>query len=72
MGEIESVKAVSDLFSPVSGDVMEVNARLAREPELVNNDPFGDGWMLRVKISDASELDTLLNAAAYEEYIGQL
>ena len=72
MGEIESVKAVSDLYSPVSGDVMEVNARLAREPELVNNDPFGDGWMLRVKISDASELDTLLDAAAYEEYIGQL
>ena len=67
MGEIESVKAVSDLYSPVSGDVMEVNARLAREPELVNNDPFGDGWMLRVKISDASELDTLLDAAAYEE-----
>ena len=72
MGEIESVKAVSDLFSPVSGAVAEVNGRLAQEPELVNNDPFGDGWMLRVSMSDAAELDQLLDAAAYDEYIGQL
>lgn len=72
MGEIESVKAVSDLFSPVSGQVAEVNGRLAQEPELVNNDPFGDGWMLRVTMSDAAELDQLLDAAAYDEYIGQL
>ena len=72
MGEIESVKAVSDLFSPVSGEVAEVNGRLAQEPELVNNDPFGDGWMLRVSMSDRAELDQLLDAAAYDEYIGQL
>lgn len=72
MGEIESVKAVSDLYSPVSGQVTEVNGRLAQEPELVNNDPFGDGWMLRVKMSDPAELDNLLDAAAYNEYLGQL
>ena len=72
MGEIESVKAVSDLYSPVSGTVAEVNPRLAHEPELVNNDPYGEGWMLRVSVSDAAELDTLLDAAAYGEYVGQL
>ena len=72
MGEIESVKAVSDLFSPISGQVTEVNGRLAQEPELVNNDPFGDGWMLRVSMSDPAELDNLLDAASYEEYVGQL
>ena len=72
MGEIESVKAVSDLFSPVSGEVTEVNGRLMQEPELVNNDPFGDGWMLRVAMSDPGELNSLLDAAAYDEYIGQL
>ena len=72
MGEIESVKAVSDLYSPVSGAVTEINGRLAREPELVNNDPFGDGWMLRVRMDDPAELDTLMDAAAYNEYLGQL
>lgn len=72
MGEIESVKAVSDLYSPVTGAVAEVNARLAREPELVNSDPFGDGWMLRVQINDPAELDTLLDAAAYAEYVAGL
>ncbi len=72
MGEIESVKAVSDLYSPVSGAVTEVNGRLAHEPELVNNDPFGDGWMLRVRMSAPSELDELLDAAGYEAYLGEL
>ena len=72
MGEIESVKAVSDLFSPVSGEVAEVNGRLAQEPELVNNDPFGDGWMLRVSMSDPAELESLLDADAYNAYLGQL
>lgn len=72
MGEIESVKAVSDLYSPVTGAVAEVNARLAREPELVNSDPFGDGWMLRVQINDPAELDSLLDAAAYAEYVAGL
>ena len=72
MGEIESVKAVSDLYSPVSGEVTEVNRRLAREPELVNNEPFGAGWMLRVRMSNPAELDGLMDAAAYEEYLAQL
>ena len=72
MGEIESVKAVSDLFSPVSGEITEVNGRLAQEPELVNNDPFGDGWMLRVRMSDPAELDALLDAGSYNEYLGGL
>ena len=72
MGEIESVKAVSDLYSPISGEVAEVNGRLSQEPELVNNDPFGDGWMLRVSMSAPAELDGLMDAAAYDEYIGQL
>ena len=72
MGEIESVKAVSDLYSPVTGTVTEVNPRLAHEPELVNNDPYGAGWMLRITIANPAELDTLLDAAAYGEYLGQL
>ena len=72
MGEIESVKAVSDLFSPVSGEVTEINGRLAQEPELVNTDPFGDGWMMRVRMSDAAELDALLDAGGYNEYLGGL
>ena len=72
MGEIESVKAVSDLYSPVSGSVIAVNERLAHEPELVNNDPFGDGWMLRVQMDNPAELDGLLDAAGYEAYLGGL
>lgn len=72
MGEIESVKAVSDLYSPVSGEILEINSRLAHEPELVNSDPFGDGWMLRVRMNDASELDALLDSASYDEYLGGL
>ena len=72
MGEIESVKAVSDLFSPVSGEVTEINGRLAQEPELVNTDPFGDGWMMRVQMSDPSELEALLDAGSYNEYLGGL
>ena len=72
MGEIESVKAVSDLYSPVSGEVTEVNARLAHEPELVNSDPFGAGWLLRVRMSHPAELEGLLDAAGYEAYLSQL
>ena len=64
-GEIESVKTVSDLFSPVSGEVVEVNAALAETPELVNRSPYEDGWLIRVRISDRAELDTLLDAQAY-------
>ena len=72
MGEVESVKAVSDLFSPVSGEVVEVNPGLADKPELTNEDPFGAGWLLRVTMADPSELDTLLSAEQYDEYIAGL
>jgi glycine cleavage system H protein len=68
LGSIESVKAVSELFAPVSGEVVEINEHLADKPELVNTDPYGDGWMIRVKMSDASEIDELMNAEEYEEY----
>jgi glycine cleavage system H protein len=61
------VKAVSDLFAPVSGEVVETNSELASNPELVNGDPFGKGWMLRIRIADRSQLDGLLDQAAYEE-----
>ena len=69
MGSIESVKAVSELFAPVSGEVVEVNETLAEKPELVNTDPYGDGWMIRIRLSDATEADELMNAEEYEEYI---
>jgi glycine cleavage system H protein len=65
-GVVESVKAVSDLFAPLAGEVVEANERLAEEPELVNADPFGAGWMIRVKVADAAQVETLLDAAAYE------
>jgi glycine cleavage system H protein len=64
-GEVESVKAVSDLVSPLSGEVLEVNAKAVDEPETVNDDPYGDGWLVRIRLSDASEADSLLDAAAY-------
>ena len=66
IGVIESVKAVSDLFAPLAGDVVEANAELSSEPELLNSDPFGKGWMLRIEIADASQIDGLLDAAAYD------
>lgn len=72
MGEVESVKAVSDLFSPVSGEVIEVNPALADQPELTNSDPFGEGWLLRVTMADPSELDTLMSAEEYDAYIAGL
>ena len=65
MGEIESVKAVSDLFSPVTGEVVEVNAQVKDKPELVNDDPYAGGWLLRIKADDADELTGLLDAAGY-------
>ena len=71
-GSVESVKAVSELFLPVAGEVTEVNESLSDEPEKVNNDPYGDGWMLRVKLSNRGEVDSLLSAAEYEDYIGSL
>ena len=66
-GVVESVKAVSDLYAPVSGDVVEVNSDLGTKPELVNSDPFGEGWMIRVKVGDAAQVGDLLDAAAYEK-----
>jgi glycine cleavage system H protein len=66
IGVIESVKAVSDLFAPIGGEVIETNPELSGTPELLNSDPFGKGWMLRIKVADASGLDKLLDAAAYE------
>jgi glycine cleavage system H protein len=65
-GVVESVKAVSDLFAPVAGEVTEANEELTSRPELVNDDPFGAGWMLRVRVADSAQLDELLDAAAYE------
>jgi glycine cleavage system H protein len=69
LGSIESVKAVSELFSPVSGEVTEVNERLRDQPELVNTDPYGDGWMIKIRLSDATEADELMGAEEYEEYV---
>ena len=69
-GTVEAVKTVSDLFMPVGGEVIEVNASLADEPETVNSDPYGNGWMIKIKVSDASELDDLLSADDYKAEIG--
>ena len=69
MGEIESVKAVSELFSPISGEVVEVNQDAVDSPELVNEEPYGRGWLVNVRLRDASELGNLLSAEAYEELI---
>lgn len=68
-GVVESVKAVSDLFAPLTGEVVAANDRLTGSPELVNSDPFGDGWMIRLRIAQPGELDELLDAAAYDALI---
>jgi len=68
-GTIESVKAVSDLNSPVSGGVLEVNGELSRKPEIITQDPYGKGWMIKVKIEDLAELDTLMDAEKYKEWV---
>jgi glycine cleavage system H protein len=69
-GTIEAVKAVSELFAPLAGEVTEVNSRLDAEPALVNSDPYGDGWMIRMKLSDPASLGTLLKPDAYSAQIG--
>ena len=69
-GSIEAVKTVSDLNMPVTAEVLEFNEALKDQPELVNNDPYGEGWMIKVKVADAAELDKLMDAAAYEAFIG--
>ena len=68
-GAVESVKAVSDLCSPVSGKIVKVNEKLSKEPEIINQDPYGEGWMIKVKIEDQTELDTLMDSEEYEELV---
>jgi len=70
-GSIEAVKTVSDMLMPVSGTVLETNELLEDAPETVNNDPYGEGWIVKIKISDPSELDKLLSAAEYEKFISE-
>ena len=67
--EVESVKAVSDVFAPLSGEIVEVNEGLADSPEKINEDPYGDGWMVKVKLSDPSEIDALLDVGPYKELL---
>lgn len=69
-GTIEAVKAVAELYAPLSGEIVEVNGSLEDNPETVNKDPYGDGWMIKMKVSDPAELDDLLDAAAYQRHIG--
>jgi glycine cleavage system H protein len=68
-GEVESVKAVSDVIAPLSGEVLAVNEQVVGAPETVNDDPYGNGWLIRVRLSDSSEVDALLDAAAYREVL---
>ncbi len=70
-GAIEAVKTVSDLFMPMGGEVLELNERLENEPELVNNDPYGDGWIIKIKLSDLAEKDNLLSPEQYDEIINK-
>lgn len=72
MGEIESVKAVTDLFSPASGKVIEINTEAVDKPELVNEDPYGAGWLVRLELSKPSELDALMNSDVYDKYVESL
>ena len=68
-GTVDSVKATSELFSPVSGEVVEMNEKLEEAPELVNNDPYGDGWMVTIKLADPNEVKNLMNAEAYKGFL---
>jgi len=72
MGEIESVKAVSDIYTPLAGEVAEINQAIVDKPELVNTDPHGNGWLARLASVDSNQLDTLLTADAYESYLSEL
>ena len=67
--ELESVKAVSDVFSPLSGEIVEVNEALSDAPELINDDPYGEGWLVKVKLSDTSEVESLLDVGAYRQLL---
>jgi glycine cleavage system H protein len=70
-GEVESVKAVSDIVAPLSGEVLEVNATVVDAPETVNDDPYGEGWLIRIRMSDASEVDALMDADAYRAHVAE-
>jgi glycine cleavage system H protein len=70
-GEVESVKAVSDVIAPLSGEVLEVNQKVVDEPETVNADPYGDGWLVRIRVADPSEADALLDAEAYQQVVAE-
>ena len=70
-GEVESVKAVSDLIAPLSGEVLEVNQKVVDAPEVVNGDPYGEGWLVRIRLSDASEVGTLLDVEAYKQVLAE-
>ena len=69
--EVESVKAVSDVIAPLSGEVLEVNQKALDEPETINEDPYGDGWLVRIRLSDASEADGLMNVEAYKAHVAE-
>jgi glycine cleavage system H protein len=70
-GEVESVKAVSDVIAPLSGEVLEINAGIVDAPETVNEDPYGEGWLVRIRMSDPSEVDSLLDAEAYKRFLAE-
>lgn len=70
-GTIEAVKAVSELFSPLAGEILEVNSALEGDPSLVNQDPYGDGWMIKVQVRDPAELNTMLSPSDYAQHIGE-
>jgi glycine cleavage system H protein len=70
-GEVESVKAVSEVIAPLSGEVVEVNRRVVDEPEIVNDDPYGDGWLIRIRLSDPGEADSLLDVEAYKQLLAE-
>ena len=70
-GEVESVKAVSDVVAPLSGEVLEVNGQVVGAPETVNDDPYGNGWLVRVRLSDPSEVESLLDSGAYKQFLAE-
>jgi glycine cleavage system H protein len=70
-GEVESVKAVSDVIAPLSGEVIEVNQKVVEAPETVNDDPYGEGWLIRIRLRDPSEADALMDAAEYERFVAE-
>jgi len=71
LGVVESVKAVSDVYAPIGGTVVTVNERLTANPEILNEDPYGEGWMVKVQVTDANDVDTLMSATQYREFVAQ-